>query len=136
MLRATTSASPSANTPALGSAFPFGSGIPATSPQRPHPLDRRGERQRIAFSLASPGVVSMVVPTGALLAVAGQHARRLTRRKRDGQRWRALAVRDYESRALPLSYGGVVVQQRLTALVERSTPWCQDQRAPPGRALT
>ena len=23
------------------------------------------------------------------------------------QRWRALAVRDYESRALPLSYGGV-----------------------------
>ena len=32
---------------------------------------------------------------------------------------------DYESRALPLSYGGAVVQQRLTALVERSTPWCQ-----------
>jgi hypothetical protein len=27
--------------------------------------------------------------------------------KRNGQRWRALAVRDYESRALPLSYGGV-----------------------------
>src|SRR5712664_700569 len=32
---------------------------------------------------------------------------------------------DYESRALPLSYGGAVIQQRLTALVERSTPWCQ-----------
>jgi hypothetical protein len=26
--------------------------------------------------------------------------------KHNGQRWCALAVRDYESRALPLSYGG------------------------------
>jgi len=26
----------------------------------------------------------------------------------NGQRWRALAVTDYESRALPLSYGGAV----------------------------
>ena len=32
---------------------------------------------------------------------------------------------DYESRALPLSYGGVLAVQRLTALVESSTPWCQ-----------
>jgi hypothetical protein len=26
--------------------------------------------------------------------------------KHNGQRWHALAVQDYESRALPLSYGG------------------------------
>jgi hypothetical protein len=30
----------------------------------------------------------------------------LTPCKHNGQRWRALAVRHYESRALPLSYGG------------------------------
>jgi hypothetical protein len=45
---------------------------------------------------------------------------------------------DYESRALPLSYGGAVVSQRLTALVERSTPWCQNSTrvAPPDAPLT
>ncbi|HUK22500.1 MAG TPA: hypothetical protein VLV45_13215 [Gemmatimonadales bacterium] len=29
--------------------------------------------------------------------------------KKNGQRWLALAVQDYESRALPLSYGGAVL---------------------------
>ena len=49
---------------------------------------------------------------------------------------------DYESRALPLSYGGAVISQRLTALVERSTPWCQwwcqnpPREAPPTAPLT
>jgi hypothetical protein len=49
---------------------------------------------------------------------------------------------DYESRALPLSYGGVIVQQQLTTLVERSTPWCQwwcqnpARAAPPTAPLT
>ena len=49
---------------------------------------------------------------------------------------------DYESRALPLSYGGVVLRQRVTASVERSTPWCQwwcqnpPRGAPPTGLLT
>jgi len=51
-------------------------------------------------------VVPTVVPTDAFLASAGRRSLRLTPRKHDGQRWHALAVRDYESRALPLSYGG------------------------------
>src|SRR5258708_26609065 len=38
----------------------------------------------------------------------------------------------------PLSYGGVIVQQRLTALVGRSTPWCQSppRVVPPTAPLT
>src|SRR5439155_9424113 len=49
---------------------------------------------------------------------------------------------DYESRALPLSYGGVVLRQRVTESVERSTPWCQwwcqnrAHGAPPTESLT
>src|SRR5260370_33917029 len=41
---------------------------------------------------------------------------------------------DYESRALPLSYGGAAMQQRLTALVERSTPGCHWRCPKPTRA--
>jgi hypothetical protein len=50
--------------------------------------------------------VPMVVPNTSLLMVAGNRRHWLTAPKHNGQRWRALAVRDYESRALPLSYGG------------------------------
>jgi hypothetical protein len=41
---------------------------------------------------------------------------------------------DYESRALPLSYGGAIESQQLTTLVERSTPWCQWRCQNPLRA--
>ena len=51
-------------------------------------------------------VVPMVVPKLSLLAVAGRRSDRLTPCNHNGQRRRALAVGDYESRALPLSYGG------------------------------
>src|SRR5438093_3064705 len=51
--------------------------------------------------------VPMVVPNSSLLVDAGNRRHWLTPPKRNGQRWWALAVRDYESRALPLSYGGV-----------------------------
>jgi len=47
--------------------------------------------------------------SGASVFVALDHcqSRRSTNRlKHNGQRWCALAVQDYESRALPLSYGG------------------------------
>ena len=55
-----------------------------------------------------------VIPTGEAGSGCRSHRSDLNRRPLD-----------YESRALPLSYGGVVVRQRLTASVERSTPWCQ-----------
>ncbi len=62
---------------------------------------------RITTSLL---VVSVVVPTvmprDSLVIIAGHRARYPVPLKHNGQRWRALAVRDYESRALPLSYGG------------------------------
>src|SRR5438093_2045194 len=50
--------------------------------------------------------VPMVVPNSSLLVDAGNRRHWLTPPKRNGQRWWALAVRDYESRALPLSYVG------------------------------
>src|SRR2546426_1129126 len=53
-------------------------------------------------------VVPTVVPSPSFLLVAGRRSPRLTPSKHNGQRWRALAVPDYESRALPLSYGGAV----------------------------
>jgi hypothetical protein len=48
----------------------------------------------------------MVVPAGALPLVGLRRSRRRISDKHNGQRWHALAVQDYESRALPLSYGG------------------------------
>src|SRR5579859_6027451 len=51
-------------------------------------------------------VVPMVVSNVSLPTVAGNRRRHRTSLKHNGQRWRALAVQDYESRALPLSYGG------------------------------
>ena len=48
----------------------------------------------------------MVVPHFPSRTSAGNRIGHRTLLKRNGQRWRALAVRDYESRALPLSYGG------------------------------
>jgi len=44
----------------------------------------------------------MVVPNSSLLVDAGNRRHWLTPPKRNGQRWWALAVQDYESRALPL----------------------------------
>jgi len=49
----------------------------------------------------------MVVPNDSSRTVAGNRVRHLRPLTQNGQRWRALAVHDYESRALPLSYGGV-----------------------------
>jgi hypothetical protein len=49
---------------------------------------------------------------GAKKFIAAQRRRSLRLKfvlKKNGQRWGALAVRDYESRALPLSYGGAAV---------------------------
>src|SRR5262245_10553023 len=51
-------------------------------------------------------VVPMVVPALLSLSIAGNRAAPRTALKHNGQRWCALAVQDYESRALPLSYGG------------------------------
>jgi hypothetical protein len=51
-------------------------------------------------------VVPMVVPRDSLLIVAGGGSPHLAPLNCNGQRWCVLAVRDYESRALPLSYGG------------------------------
>jgi len=48
----------------------------------------------------------MVVPTNSSRVVAGSRVRYLLALTHNGQRWHALAVQDYESRALPLSYGG------------------------------
>src|SRR2546426_6222015 len=59
-------------------------------------------------------VVPMVVPMAALQADADWRARRISDWKDNGQRWWALAVRDYESRALPLSYGGAGIQHELS----------------------
>lgn len=52
-------------------------------------------------------MVPTVVPTGSALTVAGSRARHRAPLKYKGQRSCALAGRDYESRARPLSYGGV-----------------------------
>ncbi len=51
-------------------------------------------------------VVPMVVPNVPSSLVAGNRAPYVLPLTHNGQRWRALAVQDYESRALPLSYGG------------------------------
>ena len=48
----------------------------------------------------------MVVTNVASPTVAGGRARHRAPLKCDGQRWHALAVTAYESRDLPLSYGG------------------------------
>jgi len=50
----------------------------------------------------------MVVPTVQSPIVAGSWVRHHAPLKNNGQRWCALAVQDYESRALPLSYGGAL----------------------------
>ena len=52
-------------------------------------------------------MVPIVVPTNPLFLIAGNRRWRSESLKHNGQRWQALAVQDYESRALPLSYGGV-----------------------------
>ncbi len=52
-------------------------------------------------------MVPLVVSNVSLLTVAGSRSYHRAPLKHNGQRWRALAVRDYESRAPPLSYGGV-----------------------------
>jgi len=44
----------------------------------------------------------MVVPTEPLLPSVSRRSPRLPRWNNNGQRWYALAVPDYESRALPL----------------------------------
>src|SRR2546427_1426352 len=72
---------------------------PDTQSALPLSGDRGGEVGEEA------AVVSEVVPTSAFLVVAGCRSPRVTPRKTNGQRWRAPALRDYESRALPLSYG-------------------------------
>ena len=48
----------------------------------------------------------MVVPNIPAPTGAGNYVGRVAPLKHNGQRWCALAVPDYESRALPLSYGG------------------------------
>src|SRR5712664_2518029 len=51
-------------------------------------------------------VVPMVVSNISFPTVAGNRIGHRASLKHNGQRWHALAVQDYESRALPLSYGG------------------------------
>ncbi len=51
-------------------------------------------------------LVPMAVPNSSFQPSAGNFSIPLTALKHNGQRWCALAVQDYESRALPLSYGG------------------------------
>jgi hypothetical protein len=51
-------------------------------------------------------VVPTVVTIDSSLLDAGSRQGQPVPLKYNGQRWHALAVRDYESRALPLSYGG------------------------------
>src|SRR5712664_1086075 len=51
-------------------------------------------------------VVPMVVSNISFPTVAGNRIGHRASLKHNGQRWCALAVQDYESRALPLSYGG------------------------------
>ena len=48
----------------------------------------------------------MVVPNISSPTVPGSRTHHRASLKHNGQRWCALAVLDYESRALPLSYGG------------------------------
>ncbi len=48
----------------------------------------------------------MVVPNISSPTVPGSRTHHRASLKHNGQRWCALAVQDYESRALPLSYGG------------------------------
>src|SRR5467141_1790175 len=60
-------------------------------------------------STPADGVAAMVptvVPRNRLLTVAGRRSLHCSPCNHNGQRWLALAVPDYESRALPLSYGG------------------------------
>ena len=61
---------------------------------------RRSREQPLRF------VVPIVVPTVSSPTVAGNRARHHPPLNHNGQRWCALAASDYESRALPLSYGG------------------------------
>jgi len=51
-------------------------------------------------------VVPMVATIDSWLLGAGSRLGQPLPLKHSGQRWHALAVQDYESRALPLSYGG------------------------------
>jgi hypothetical protein len=64
----------------------------------------------------------MVVPELPSPTSAGGRVCHRAPLKHDGQRWQALAVRDYESRALPLSYGGVG---------PKLAPWHQARYSPP-----
>jgi len=48
----------------------------------------------------------MVVTIDSSLLGAGSRPRQPRPLTQNGQRWHALAVQDYESSALPLSYGG------------------------------
>jgi len=67
-------------------------------------------------------VVPRVVPNAPSRTVAGNGAPYLLPLTHNGQRWCALAVQDYESRALPLSYGGGHALQQLAASSDAMVP--------------
>ncbi len=105
-------------------------------------LKRRDDRlTAVALQLDTPKGATEVPREPALGKVA-REKRAAVRAKQSHRSDLNRRPLDYESRALPLSYGGAVIQQRLTALVERSTLWCQwwcqnhTARAPPTAPLT
>src|SRR5437867_3976383 len=78
----------------------------------------------------------MVVPNVQSPIVAGSRVRHHAPLKHNGQRWQALAVQDYESRALPLSYGaGPLTKRRCCSryngidTVLSSSPFASDTSA-------